>query len=148
MSLNTIQNPANMSSVFHTIPTMYILQCCKILAYFFSLSRGDTNHSSLILECERPQKENKNAKTRKYTLWFPKPLQTWCQNKKRERKNKVWTRIEHGSLTPQASMLPPRYYRRHDRACFNNVYQVIFSKLEYKIMYNKETVECRHLVSK
>jgi hypothetical protein len=30
-----------------------------------------------------------------------------AKKKKKERKNKVWTRIEHGSLTPQASMLPP-----------------------------------------
>jgi hypothetical protein len=39
-----------------------------------------------------------------------------------------------------------RYYGIHETVLFNKAYQVIVKKMENKIVYYKETIECQHVI--
>jgi hypothetical protein len=62
------------------------------------------------------------------------------------KKRTYWLELNPSCLHQSIASYPVSYCVQHDELHFSSTYQLIVKKLENKIVYYKETVECRHLI--
>jgi hypothetical protein len=71
----------------------------------FNLTYWETNRAPLVIEREKPKEEKKNnAKTRKYTLWPPKPFRYGTKNKKSYKRDSKMDCQHHRQACYQGTM--------------------------------------------